>query len=190
MKLSEIFAVCGHEKKNALIALFWQGWLKGYKIFIGDIIFMNTVQKFVACIGRILLGAVFFLSALLEVLNWQSMEERVLKSISRWTASDQGNVTMSEGLMELTSWLPWILLVAICCKFLGAFMVMVGWRVRLGAFFLLFFLIPATIISHDFWQRPEAVGELEFVMFLKNVAIMGGLLVLIAMGKGSCQEKN
>ncbi|HEY3244850.1 MAG TPA: hypothetical protein VGM03_16025 [Phycisphaerae bacterium] len=49
---------------------------------------------------------------------------------------------------------------------------------------LLVFIVIATLKFHNFWTYPEAEQQNQMIHFLKNVAIMGGLLLLMAHGPG------
>ncbi len=51
-----------------------------------------------------------------------------------------------------------------------------GYRVRIAAFVMFLYLIPAMLLFHNFWAFQGAVREDLMIHFLKNVAIMGGLL--------------
>lgn len=53
-----------------------------------------------------------------------------------------------------------------------------------AALALAVFLVPATLVFHAFWSAPPAEREIQLAMFAKNLAILGGLL-LIAVN-GSC----
>ncbi|HXW54995.1 MAG TPA: DoxX family protein [Candidatus Cybelea sp.] len=79
--------------------------------------------------------------------------------------------------------------VAIACaaavEILGGLAVLVGFRVRIAAWVLFLYLIPTTFVFHRFWAVEGAVRQDNMVHFLKNLAIMGGLLVLAAYGGGA-----
>jgi hypothetical protein len=49
---------------------------------------------------------------------------------------------------------------------------------------LLLFLIPVTVMYHPFWKRSGAELVAEADHFLSNLAIVGGLLVIVALGSG------
>jgi putative oxidoreductase len=77
---------------------------------------------------------------------------------------------------------------AIALEIAGGLMVLLGWHARLGALLLAVFLIPATLIFHNFWavdpaQLREAVNQTNH--FYKNVSILGALVFLIGMGPGA-----
>lgn len=74
---------------------------------------------------------------------------------------------------------------AAALEILGAISMLIGWRTRWGAAALLVFLVPVTLVFHGFWAAHGAEGQLQAIQFLKNVAIGGGLLAIIAVGPGA-----
>jgi putative oxidoreductase len=69
---------------------------------------------------------------------------------------------------------------AIVVEILGGLSIILGLWIRAGAAALFLFLIPATLIFHtDFSQQTQ------MIMFLKNLSIMGGLLLVVAFGSGT-----
>ena len=50
---------------------------------------------------------------------------------------------------------------------------------------LLIFLVPVTLVFHNFWAVPAQQQQLEMVNFLKNLAIGGGLLIVLGTGAGA-----
>jgi putative oxidoreductase len=61
-------------------------------------------------------------------------------------------------------------------------MILAGWKMRWAAAALLIWIVPATLIFHSFWASPPAQAPNEMFHFLKNVAVAGGLLLLISKG--------
>ena len=68
---------------------------------------------------------------------------------------------------------------AIVILILGALMLLFGYRMRLGAILLLIYWIPLTFIVHDFWtlEAGTEAYRAQSVLFMKNLAIAGGLLI-------------
>lgn len=67
----------------------------------------------------------------------------------------------------------------------GALALIVGWQTRIVAFLLAgFSLVSAAVFHHDFGDPTQ------MVMFLKNVAIAGGLLMVVAHGAGALSVDN
>ena len=63
-------------------------------------------------------------------------------------------------------------------------MILGAWT-RFGAIFLLVFLAAATWYFHDFWKFADpGQRQLQTIQFMKNLAIGGGLLSLVAFGGG------
>jgi putative oxidoreductase len=88
------------------------------------------------------------------------------------------------------SWMPkFSLLVAVIFTFVGGLLVLLGYRAKLGAFMLIVVLVPVTIYFHDFWNSPEARQQDQLVEFMKNMAILGGLLMVLAHGSGDFSVK-
>lgn len=68
---------------------------------------------------------------------------------------------------------------AILLLLVGALTILLGYRMRLGAVLLLIYWVPLTFIVHDFWLEAfgSAAYRLQSILFMKNIAIMGGLLI-------------
>jgi putative oxidoreductase len=67
----------------------------------------------------------------------------------------------------------------------GGLSVASGYRTQWGAWLLIAFLVPVTVMMHGFWRLhdPQAV-HIQQAMFLKNVALVGGALLLAQRGPG------
>jgi len=88
------------------------------------------------------------------------------------------------------TWQPDLLLYAsIFLLVLGGTLVLIGYRSSLGASLLLLYWIPVTFIAHSFWNDPEPARRLEAIMFMKNLAIAGGLLMILVNGSGKYSIK-
>jgi len=68
---------------------------------------------------------------------------------------------------------------------MGGLSVLVGFQTRLGAALLVIFLIPVTFEIHRFWTAPDAASFLiEKAMFMKNLSMLGGALIISYFGAG------
>jgi putative oxidoreductase len=56
---------------------------------------------------------------------------------------------------------------------------------RLSALLLIAFVLVATGLAHRFWEFPEAQQQMQMSSFLKNIAIIGGLLFYYVSGPGA-----
>ncbi len=61
---------------------------------------------------------------------------------------------------------------------IGATLVLMGYYSRFGAFLLLVYLVPTTFIVYSFWNDPPDIQRVQMINFMKNLAIIGGLLLL------------
>ncbi len=66
---------------------------------------------------------------------------------------------------------------AIFLLLIGGLMLLTGYRSRLGAILLLLYWVPVTLVVHSFWNDPPEVQRMQSILFTKNLAITGGLLM-------------
>lgn len=70
---------------------------------------------------------------------------------------------------------------------IGGLSVLLGYRARLGAWLLVAFLVPVTLAMHNFWAIADpAMARMQQVMFMKNLSMLGGALLLTQFGSGPC----
>jgi putative oxidoreductase len=117
------------------------------------------MQRFIPLIGRILVAQIFFISGVSKIFDLSGTQQYM----------DSYGIPLT--VLFLVS--------AIIIELGGSISVLLGYKARLGAGALLIFLIPVTIIFHtNFSER------LQIIMFMKNLSIIGGLLMIIAYGPG------
>jgi putative oxidoreductase len=73
--------------------------------------------------------------------------------------------------------------------FLGGFLVLIGYYANIGAIMLLLYWLPFTLIVYSFWDDPIEYKRLHALYFMRNLAMCGGLLLLIANGAGKYSVK-
>ncbi len=78
-----------------------------------------------------------------------------------------------------------LLVLTIAVELGGGLLLVLGWKTRWAAAALFLFLIPATLVFHAFWAAPAAQAAMQQIHFMKNLAIMGGMLLLAACGPGA-----
>ena len=67
---------------------------------------------------------------------------------------------------------------------LGGLSILLGYRARLGAWLIVIFLIGVTPM-HKFWGIPDPMmQQMQMVMFMKNLAMLGGALLITQFGSG------
>lgn len=68
---------------------------------------------------------------------------------------------------------------------LGGLSVAFGLKARYGAALLVLFLVPVTLMMHNFWAIEDAAAaQMERVNFLKNLGLLGGALLVLHWGAG------
>ena len=75
--------------------------------------------------------------------------------------------------------------VAIVIEIGGAALLIAGWNTRRAAWLLILFVAVATAMAHRFWQFDAAQYANQLNHFLKNVAMIGGLLYVAVLGAGA-----
>ncbi len=67
----------------------------------------------------------------------------------------------------------------------GSLALLVGFQARWVALLMALFTVATGFFFHKFWSVPTDQAMLQHIMFFKNMAITGGLLLLVAFGPGS-----
>ncbi len=117
------------------------------------------MQALLPLVGRILLAAIFLLSGIKKIRTFEA------------TAASMG---------EQGIFIPQVLLVgAIICLMLGSLALILGLKARWGAILLIIFMIPTTLIYH-----PPNGNEDDLIQFMKNLSIVGALLLVVSFGPG------
>jgi putative oxidoreductase len=67
----------------------------------------------------------------------------------------------------------------------GGLSILLGYRAKLGAWLIVLFLIPVTLMMHKFWTVTDPMmAQIQMTMFMKNVSILGGALLISHFGAG------
>ena len=122
--------------------------------------FVNTVS---APIGRLLISFIFLMSGLNKI----------------------GNYSNTSGWMETMGVSSSLLPLVIIIEILAAIAIILGWKTKIAAFLLAGFCILSGLIFHT-----DFSNQVEMIMFMKNFAIAGGYLILVANGPGNYSLDN
>lgn len=126
---------------------------------------MNALERVTPLVGRVLLATVFLYAGFGKITGFEA------------TAG-----YMAAYGMPMTKLL---LVGAIVAELGGGLSILTGYKARWGAAALVLFTIPATLVFHAFWNISDpGQAYVEQLMFLKNLAIMGGLLMVVTFGPG------
>lgn len=126
---------------------------------------MNQSRDILALVGRVLLAAMFIYSGFGKIGGFESTAASIA----------------SKGLP-----LPQIgAAIAIAVELGAGLMLAFGWKARCAALTIAIFTVAATYFFHNFWALADAAAAgTNKIMFMKNVSIIGGMLVVVAFGPG------
>ena len=117
---------------------------------------MTTTERFTELAGRLLIAAMFLIAGIGKIAGY----------------------TATQGYMQ-SQGVPGVLLpLVIALEVLGAMAIIVGSGTRIVAALLAIFTIVAAVIFHS------GGDQMQQILFLKDVAIAGGFLLLVARGAG------
>jgi putative oxidoreductase len=129
----------------------------------GDLI-RDTSLPTAALIGRILIASIFLLSGISKLTD-------IPGTVAHMAAM---NIPYPDTLA----------VVAGAAEVLGAIAIAMGFLTRIASAGLIVYMIPTTLIFHAFWNYAGEQRMPQMVNFMKNLAIIGGLAVLMAQGPG------
>lgn len=68
---------------------------------------------------------------------------------------------------------------------LGGFSILLGYKARIGAWLIILFLIPVTLVMHNFWAISDPQqAQMQMIMFMKNVSMLGAAFLIAYFGSG------
>jgi putative oxidoreductase len=117
----------------------------------------STVKNVSELAGRILLSVLFLLSGLGKIGAYGA------------TAAYMSSVGVPSALLP----------VVIAAEVFGAIAIIIGWQTRVTALLLAGYALLTALLFHT-----NFADQIETIMFLKNVSIAGGFLLLVANGAG------
>ncbi len=123
------------------------------------------MKDIIDLLGRILIAFIFLFEAYDSIVFFKATKEKMI---------DYGITWQTEPL----------LIAGIFLLILGGVLVLIGYRSGFGATLLLLYWIPITFIVHAWWKETGDLQRVESMNFMKNMAIIGGLLIIIVNGSG------
>ena len=118
---------------------------------------MQTIQSLAAPAGRILLSLLFVITGFQKISGFQG----------------------TQAFMESTGVPGMLLPLVIAVEILGGMAIILGWHARIAAFLLAGFCLLTAVMFHaNFGDQTQTL------MFLKNLAMAGGFLMIVSLGAG------
>jgi len=115
-------------------------------------------------VARVLLAALFILAGITKIMTF---------------AGTTGYIA-SKGLPAPQVLAVLTILLEIC----GGLCLVLGFMTRLAALALAAFAIASAVLFHNFWAMEAAQAGVNQIMFMKNLSIAGGMLMLVYFGAG------
>jgi putative oxidoreductase len=120
-------------------------------------------MKYIVPIGRFLYSFIF----LITIMNQFSPQAIAFAVLS--------GLPVAEVLVPLSGILA----------ILGAISIILGYKAKLGAWFIILFLIPVTFYMHPFWNETDSLKwQIQLVDFMKNISMIGAALLITYFGSG------
>lgn len=117
------------------------------------------MEKWLALAGRILFSIIFIMSGIHHITSPGGMAQR---------ASAMG-VPAAELMIIITG----LMILA------GGILILLGFWTRFGALLIIIFLVIVTP-----WMHRPLSDKIQFIMFMKNLSMLGGALIIAAFGPG------
>ncbi|MBX4215828.1 DoxX family protein [Candidatus Parcubacteria bacterium] len=141
-------------------------------------------HRFTGVVARVLMATIFIIIGGLKVLNLSSTAKFIAVALGLADPSLLSDATASAPILALL-----ITVIAVVLEFGGGVLLLIGFKKRLAITMLAFFTIVVTALFHikggvqnvivNLFVTPDLpVDQTQLVMFLKNLAILGGLLAL------------
>lgn len=126
---------------------------------------MNHLSPVFAVVGRVLLALLFAPSGIAKLAHPDGTAQFMASAgLPDWPV-----LALATGLFELVA----------------ALALLVGWQARGAALGLAVFTLLANLVFHAYWTLPVAAQSMAQLLFMKNLAVAGGLMFVAAFGAGS-----
>lgn len=115
------------------------------------------MERVTQLVARIMIGQIFLIAGLQKISGYEG----------------------TQGYMESVG-LPGMLLpLVILVEVAGGLAIIIGWKTKLAAMTLALFTLTAAVLFHTNFS-----DHMQAILFMKNIAIAGGLILLASYGAG------
>ena len=132
---------------------------------------MQNCNGLITLVARVFLSVIFISSGINKIFGWEGTAQFMA----------------AKGMFAV----PFFLFMTIVIEVGGGLSVLLGFKAKWGALALALFLVPVTLVFHGFWSFEGMEQKMQMGNFMKNFALIGGLLYVHAFGAGSisCDAK-
>ncbi|MEN9654910.1 MAG: hypothetical protein RL235_1022 [Chlamydiota bacterium] len=149
---------------------------------------MKFIRIASVALARFFLSAIFLAGAVNQVMHWGDSERLLANTLSDWQTYVGFSQAAQEFFIFITPWTPLMLIIATLLQIVGGLLLLLGVQEKWGASLLILFLIPATVLFHAFWLFDDVEAPVQSIMFLKNLGLMGGLMMVLLYGAQPVQR--
>ncbi len=128
------------------------------------------MKDIVDLLARMLISCIFLFEAYDSIAYYRNTKQTML---------DYGLTWQTETL----------LMASIVLLVVGGIFLLIGYRTGLASAMLLSYWIPVTFIVYSFWNDPIELRRLHSIFFMRNLAVVGGLLMIMVHGSGRFSVK-
>ena len=137
------------------------------------------MSRLVFALGRILVPIIFIVSGWAKLLDIKAVVAQLQSKNLPIPPEFDTTPYISMPTLEALAYLAAIV------ELFGGVMVLIGWKARWAALALLVFSAITTYYFHNFWVMEGADKVANQMEALKNLSIMGALLMIAAVGSGA-----
>jgi putative oxidoreductase len=117
-------------------------------------------------IARVFISGIFVQGALGKITGWS------------------GQASYMQSHQVPAQLIPTMLGIALLIEAAGVLCLILGWQTRVAAFVMFLYLGVVSVLLHNFWAvHGSSAGGMQ-TQFLKNLGLMGGLLMIASFGPG------
>jgi putative oxidoreductase len=127
-------------------------------------------DKWGFALGRVFLSVIFILSGIFKLIQFSAV----------------AGMMASKGIPLASVALAITLVIEIG----GGLLLLTGFKAQYAAMVMALFLVPVTLVFHNFWAFQGQQQQEQMTNFLKNLAIIGGLLVASSLGQPASRAKS
>jgi putative oxidoreductase len=138
------------------------------------------MRRLAIFLGRFFIGSLFIFSGLSKLFDWQKAERDFASVLGDWHSLSFHSI---QGIFSSLLPLASVILTVVCViEILGGVFLILGIKARFFAFLLLLLFLPITFLLHPFWFFDGSKAEIQLTLFMKNIAILGGLFYVLTFG--------
>jgi putative oxidoreductase len=123
----------------------------------------DCIMNYLVLLGRLLYAAIFIMAA-----------------PGHFSAGTIGYAA-NQGVPLASIAVPFSGLIALA----GGLSILLGYRAKWGAWLIVLFLVPVTVMMHNFWAMTDPnAAQMQQIMFMKNLSMLGAALMIAHFGSG------